>query len=83
MRAKLCLSLVAFAQLYAAAMAQEKPATVISPNRATSATYITHVTVIDMETGKELRDRTVIISGDRISEVKVSKEIKPMLARRL
>lgn len=39
--------------------------------------YITHVTVIDTETGKELQDRTVIISGDRIAEVKDSREVKP------
>lgn len=39
--------------------------------------YITHVTVIDTETGKELQDRTVIISRDRIAEVKDSRELKP------
>jgi ketosteroid isomerase-like protein len=36
------------------------------------ATYITHVTVIDTQTGKESQDRTVVISGDRISEVRDS-----------
>jgi hypothetical protein len=77
MRAKLFLSLVAFAQLSAVAMAQEQPSAVTSPSSAGSATYITHVTVIDTETGKEMQDRTVILSGDRISEVRDSKGIKP------
>lgn len=55
-------------------MAQENPATVISPS---STTYITHVTVIGTEAGKEMQDRTVIIQGDRISEVRDSKGKKP------
>jgi ketosteroid isomerase-like protein len=37
---------------------------------------ITHVTVIDTESGKESPDRTVVISGDRISEIKASKGVK-------
>jgi hypothetical protein len=77
MRTKLCVSLVAFVQLCAFSTAQEKPAAVISPNGAGGATYITHVTVIDTENGKEIQDRTVIISGDRISEVRDSNGIKP------
>ena len=32
-------------------------------------TYITHVTVVDTETGKEVPDRTVIVSGDKISNI--------------
>jgi imidazolonepropionase-like amidohydrolase len=76
MRAKLFLSLFAFAQLWAVAMAQEQPSAVISPSSVGSATYITHVTVIDTETGKEMPDRTVILFGDRISEVRDSKGIK-------
>ena len=39
--------------------------------------YITHVNVIDTETGKESSNQTVVISGGRISEVKDSKDIKP------
>jgi imidazolonepropionase-like amidohydrolase len=77
MRATLCLSLVALGQLCAVTMAQEQPAAVTSPGSVGSATYITHVTVIDTENGKEIQDRTVIISGDRISEVKDSKGTKP------
>ena len=49
--------------------------TVASPAAPSGPIYITHVTVIDMETGKEFRDRTVHVSGDRISEVKESKDL--------
>ena len=35
--------------------------------------YITHVTVIDTETGKEVQDRTVLISGERIAGIEESK----------
>ena len=58
-------------------MAQEKPPAVISQSIVGGATYITHVTVIDTETGKEMQDRTVILSGGRISEVRDSKGVKP------
>lgn len=78
MRATLCLSLVAFGQLCAVAMAQEQPLPVISPSSVGSATYITHVTVIDTENGKNIQDRTVVISGDRISEVRETKGMKPL-----
>ena len=77
MRAKLYLSLFAFTHLYAVAMAQEQPTAFISPSSVGSATYITHVTVVDTETGKETHDRTIIISGDKISEVRDTKGIKP------
>jgi hypothetical protein len=76
-RAQLCLSLFAFVHLCAVAMAQEQPAAVISASSVGSTTYITHVTVIDTETGKEIQDRTVIISSDRISEIRDSKGMKP------
>jgi hypothetical protein len=69
MRAKLCLSLVVCVRMCAVSIAQEKPATVIPPS---GTTYITHVTVIDTEAGKEMQDRTVIILGGRISEVRDS-----------
>jgi Amidohydrolase family len=75
-RAALSLLLVAFGQLSAVAMAQERPTPATLPNRAGSAIYITHVTVIDTETGKEIQDRTVVLSGDRISEVRDSKGVK-------
>ena len=44
-----------------------------SRDTETGSIYIAHVTVIDTETGKEESDRTVVISGDRISEVRDSK----------
>src|SRR4030095_10594904 len=34
---------------------------------------ITHVTVVDTETGKEVQDRTVVISGERIAGIEKSK----------
>jgi imidazolonepropionase-like amidohydrolase len=77
MRTKFCLSLVALVQVCAGSLAQEKPAAAISPGSASTATYITHVRVVDPEHGKEIQDRTVIISGDRISEVRDSKGMKP------
>jgi hypothetical protein len=38
--------------------------------------YITHVTLIDTVAGKELPDRTVVISGDRILEVAISNKAR-------
>src|ERR1041385_3171179 len=35
--------------------------------------YITHVTVIDTETGKEVQNSTVVISGERIAGIEESK----------
>jgi imidazolonepropionase-like amidohydrolase len=77
MRTKLRVSLVALVQLCAVSRAQEKPAAVFSSSSAGSATYITNVTVIDTENGKEIQDRTVIISGPRISDVRDSNGLKP------
>src|SRR5579859_1300490 len=48
-----------------------------------SQTYITHATVIDTETGKELSDQTVVISGDRISEMGDSSTLKPVSNARI
>ena len=76
MRTMVCVSLFALVQLGASLMAQEKPGAVSSSSGTGSATYITHVTVIDTENGKEIQDRTVIISGDRILEVTDSNGIK-------
>jgi len=47
-----------------------------SANVASRLIYVTHVNVIDTETGKELHDSTVVISGDRISEVRDSKSVR-------
>ena len=48
-----------------------------------SPIFIMHVTVIDTETGKEVQDRTVIISGDRIAEVKDSRAVKPQAGAKI
>jgi imidazolonepropionase-like amidohydrolase len=39
--------------------------------------YITHVNVIDTETGKKVKDRTVVISGEQVSVVRESERVKP------
>jgi hypothetical protein len=39
---------------------------------------ITHVTVIDTVAGQEMRDRTVIISDDRIADIVPSKHSEPL-----
>jgi len=48
-----------------------------SHDRRAGSIYIAHVTVVDTESGKESPDQTAVISGDRISEVKASKGVKP------
>ena len=57
--------------------AQQPSPNTVSRDSANRAVYIIRVTVIDTDSGKESRDQTVVISGDRISEVKDSKEVKP------
>jgi imidazolonepropionase-like amidohydrolase len=76
-RTKIVLMLLAFGPLCSQARAQERPTPVSPLNVASSQIYITHVTVIDTETGKEAKDRTVIISGERISEVRDGKDVRP------
>lgn len=71
------LLLLGFGQVCAATAAQEPPAPVSSPNASTSQTYLTHVTVIDTGSVKAAKDRTVVIYGERISEVRDSKSAKP------
>ena len=75
MKPSLYLLSFAFAQLCSIAMAQA-PTVGTSPSNV-SAIYITHVTVVDTETGKEIQNRTVVISSGRISEVKASNRVKP------
>jgi imidazolonepropionase-like amidohydrolase/ketosteroid isomerase-like protein len=48
-----------------------------SSTTAHTAIYITRATVIDTQTGKESRDQTVVISGDRISHLGDSSTLKP------
>jgi len=45
--------------------------------------YITHVAVINTKAGNEAEDRTVVISGDRILEVRDSKNAKPTRSARI
>jgi len=52
------------------AAAQNKPT--LAPQ---SRTYITHVTVIDTETGKEATDQTVVISDGKIFDIANSKTL--------
>ena len=47
--------------------AQNRSILPTAPNVVSTPIYITHVTVIDTTSGKEDRDRTVIISGNRYS----------------
>jgi hypothetical protein len=54
-------------------MAQNRPTTTAPlPDQI----YIRHVIVINTETGEEIQHRTVVISGDRISAVRNSKELR-------
>jgi hypothetical protein len=77
MRAKIALMLLALGPLCSLGRAQERPTPISPLNVASSHIYITHVTVVDTETGKEAKDRTVVISGERISEVRDSKKARP------
>ena len=59
-----------------AALAQVRSTTATS-SVPSNPIYITRVTVLDTETGKETPDQTVIISGNRISDIRNSKRVKP------
>jgi imidazolonepropionase-like amidohydrolase len=48
----------------------------VTTQALTGPIYLTHVTLIDTVAGRELPDRTVVISGDRISEVTASNRTK-------
>ena len=56
---------------------QDRPIRAAAPNVVSSPIYITHVTVIDTRSGEEDRDRAVIISGNRILDIKDAKQVKP------
>jgi hypothetical protein len=77
MRQLLFRLFVAVVVCISTALAPKRITSATSENTASSPIYITHVTVIDMETGKEVQDRTVVISGDRILEITASKRVKP------
>jgi hypothetical protein len=57
---------------------QARPTRAVAPKFVSGSTYITHVTVIDTRSGEEDRDRTVVISGKRILDIKDAKQIKPL-----
>jgi hypothetical protein len=48
----------------------------VARSQSGSIIYIGHVAVIDTETGAEAHDRTVIISGDRIADVRESHNVR-------
>jgi hypothetical protein len=77
MRASLSVLGITAALLCFALTAQPLSSDSASQDISAEPIYIAHVTVIDTESGKERQDQTVAISGDRISEVKVSKDLKP------
>jgi imidazolonepropionase-like amidohydrolase len=72
MRIKFVLPIVLVACHFAIA-----PTLAQAPAVPSNRIYITHVTVIDTETGKEAQNQTVIISGNRISDIRNSKKAKP------
>jgi imidazolonepropionase-like amidohydrolase len=74
MRPMLCCLLLALVAFTSTIAAQNSPSVTTRPTSATI--YLTHVTLIDTVAGSELPDRTVVISGDRISEVKAAKSTK-------
>jgi hypothetical protein len=70
-KAELSILVAVLARLTALAPAQGHPSLV--PSAAVNqTTCISHVTVIDTGTGKEVHDRAVVISKDRISAVKAA-----------
>ena len=71
MRFRLFLALVTFTSSVAA---QGSPG--VTTQALTGPIYLTHVTLIDTVAGRELPDRTVVISGDLISEVTASNRSK-------
>jgi hypothetical protein len=74
MRASLSRSPIIAALLCSVLAAQQPSA---SRDAVAESLYIAHVTVINMDNGKESRDQTVVISGDRIWEVRDSTKVKP------
>jgi hypothetical protein len=76
MGAKLLLMLLAFGLLCSLATVQDRSTAATALNVASNSIYITHVTVIDTEAGKEDRDSTVIISGNRILDIKDAAHVK-------
>jgi hypothetical protein len=64
-----CLALVQFCDV---ALAQDRSTPSTAPNINSAPSYITHVMMIDIYSDKEDNEGRVIISEDRISEVRDS-----------
>jgi len=77
MRASLPVLHITAGLLCFALTAQAQSSGAVAEHKAVGSIYITHVTVIDTESGKEKLDQTVVISGERIYEIKLSKEVHP------
>jgi hypothetical protein len=73
---------LAFVQLCRLLVAEFR-STSSTPNIASAPIYITHVTVIDTQSGKEARERTVIISGNRILDIKDAAHVKAALGSKV
>jgi Amidohydrolase family len=56
--------------------AQDRPILPTAPNVVSTLIYITHAIVIDTKSGREDRDRTVIIAGSRILDIKDAALVK-------
>jgi amidohydrolase family protein len=83
MRATLSL-LPITAGLFCCILAAQQPSpNSVSKDTGNGAVYISHVTVIDTATGNEAQDRTVVISADRISEVRASKGTKTLAGAKI
>jgi imidazolonepropionase-like amidohydrolase len=77
MRASLSVLPIATGVLCFALTTQAQSSDSAPTDKGAGSIYVTHVTVINTETGRESLDQTVVVSGDRISEVKASKKLKP------
>ena len=75
MRSMLFRLLLAVVPLTSTVAAQSSPANMVPA--PISPIYITQVTVLDTVAGKELPDRTVVLSGDRILQVSETKLARP------
>ena len=69
MRASLPVLHITAGLLCFALTAQAQSSGAVAEHKAVGSIYITHVTVIDTESGKEKLDQTVVISGERIYEI--------------
>ena len=77
MRALPTVVSIAVGLLYFAFATQPLSSDSASPTEQAVSIYITHLTLIDTQSGRESRDQTVVISGDRITAVTNSRDAKP------